>query len=167
VDRADVEERQAHLPRGAGLGVDHQQRVAPGLPRHRGHLAVVHQGVVGLAKAPERPGEVGLAGQQPPGRPAAVVVEVPEPALVGDPGQRPIFGPLRLKRRDIGPAGGGAQVRQALRTEVGDVEPGGVPGHGREVPGDPGQPLAVGVDARIGDKIGVAVEHLAGLAGLA
>ncbi len=162
LDRVQRDERNGDRPGGAGDRVDRQQGLAAGLAGGRDDPAVVHQRVVGLAEPPERPAELSPPRQDRPRRAVAVVAEVPEAALVGEPGQHAGGRPLRLDHRDPVAAGDLADLAQRHVAQLGDIEPGRIPRHGREVPGDPGQPLAVPAQPRIGDKVAVAVEHLAG-----
>ncbi len=122
-------------------------------------MAVAEQHVVGLAQRPQRAGELCVTLPNSANRRSRARIQVPIAAAIGNEIQRPVCIPLRLEHRLGGPAGNRRQFPQSILAELRDMQLGAIPGHVGMIPGNEGEPLAVGAQARVGDKITFTEQH--------
>ena len=106
---------------------------------------------------PELGGQVGqlLDASGPP------AVKIPPARAVGDEVEHAVRRPLRLEDRFVEAAGDQlGPAERAVGQHVRDPQLAAVPRHVRVIPGQPGQPRAVGAEARVGIEIVARHQHL-------
>ena len=105
-----------------------------------------------IDQLPQRRAELGRLGCQRFHLSITPAVQVPPAAAVGQEVQAAVGAPLRLQHRLARATGHAVPGRHRAGAEVGQQQPGFVPGHGRVVPGHQRQLPAVGIEGADGEE---------------
>ena len=129
---------------------DVEQPVVPGPAADRDDRAVGEEPVRRAPEDPRRVGELGLhRGQRLEARSLDQPVQVPPAAPVRDEMEDPVRAPLGLGDRFVRATGREIGLAErAIGGDRRDAQAGGLPGHGRVVPLEPGETVARGRDPR-------------------